>query len=79
MTKRLYSITVKGDKHLWGFNCWLDPQYLDEWLEDGLEITEIHNTIPMWVVEMGMMKPWCFMQDLFNFRFKHLAGYFRRR
>jgi hypothetical protein len=66
VSEKLMSITVKGKNHTWSFDTYADPVYLDEWLDDGLEIYEVSNSIPMWVVEYGLVKPWCFMQDIFN-------------
>ena len=72
MGKRLLSIQVKGQNKTWSFNFYGDPKYLDEWREDGLEIDEVINSIPVWVNEIGLTRPWIFFQDLFNFRFKDL-------
>lgn len=63
------SITVKGSQHKWSFNFYDDPKYLNDWQKDGLEVYIIENTIPMWVVDFGLIKPWVFLQDLFNFKF----------
>ena len=67
--KKLLSVEVKGAEKNWSFDFHGDPKHLEEWREDGLEINEIVNTIPMWVVDMGLMAPWIFFQDLFNFKF----------
>ena len=67
MSKRL-SITVKGKDGTWCFDILADSKYMQEWLDDGLDIVVIENTIPMWVYEMGLTRAWVFMQDLFNFR-----------
>lgn len=32
----------------------------------SLEKERIENTIPAWVVEIGMARLWCFLQDIFN-------------
>ena len=69
MNKKLMSITVKGSQHKWSFNFYDDPKYLNDWQKDGLEVYIIENTIPMWVVDFGLIKPWVFLQDLFNFKF----------
>ncbi len=63
--KKLYSIKVKGREKTWSFLCELDPQYLSEWREDGLEIDEIVNVVPVWVVDWGLTRVWCVFQDLF--------------
>lgn len=69
MTKKLLSVTVRGDNHTWTFNFVGDTRYLDDWRSDGLEIDEIENIIPEWVVYYGLTKVWCKLQDWFNFKF----------
>ena len=67
MSKHL-SMTVKGRNHTWCFDILADEKYMQEWLDDGLDIVIIENTIPMWVNDFGLTHAWVFMQDLFNFR-----------
>jgi hypothetical protein len=68
--KTLLSIEVKGKSGKnYSFNFYGDPKYLDEWREDGLEIDEVINTIPEWIVMLGLTKGWIFFQDIFNFKF----------
>lgn len=67
--KRLMSIEVRGKEHEWSFNFYGNPKHLEGWRNDDLEINEIVNTIPEWVVDYGLMGPWIFFQDLFNFKF----------
>lgn len=68
MTKKLLSISIKGKTKNWSFNFYGDSKYLDEWREDGLEIDEVVNTIPEWIVMLGLTKGWIFFQDIFNFK-----------
>lgn len=35
---------------------------------DGLNIIVPENIIPAWVVDAGLLRPWCFLQDLWNFK-----------
>ena len=67
--KKLYSVKVKGIEKAWLFNFYVDPKYLDDWRKDGLEIDEVLNVIPAWVVDAGIARAWIFFQDLFNFKF----------
>lgn len=69
MTKKLLSLEVRGNEKNWSFSFYGDPKHLDDWREDGLVVNEIVNTIPEWVVDAGLLKPWVFFQDLFNFKF----------
>lgn len=67
MIKRLFALRVKGKSHDYYFQVWLDPQFLDEWREEGIELDEIINTIPGWLPSV-LVKPWVVLQDIFNFR-----------
>ena len=68
LSKKLLGIEVKGKTKTWGFNFYGDPKHLQEWLNDGLDVYEILNIVPEWVVDYGLSKPWIFFQDLFNFK-----------
>lgn len=66
--KRLYIVSIKGKTSNWGFPVELDPNHLAEYRADGLQIEELVNIIPLWVVQIGATKIWCFFQDIFNFQ-----------
>jgi hypothetical protein len=68
MTKKLLSIAVKGKNSVWGFNFYADPKYIELWRDDGLDVVEIENVIPEWVATIGLVRQWCFMQDLFHLK-----------
>jgi hypothetical protein len=70
--KKLYSMEIRGNTKQWSFYFHGDPKYVNEWRDDGLEINEIINVIPEWIVSIGLMRPWVFFQAHFNFRFKDL-------
>lgn len=61
--KKLHSLVVRAG-HEWSFPIWADPKYVQEWQEDGVEIDEIVNIIPDWVVNLGLAKLWCLLQDI---------------
>jgi len=63
------SVEVTGASKTWSFLFYGDPKYLEEWRNDGLEVDEIINTIPEWVMDLGLTRPWIFLQDIFNFKF----------
>lgn len=65
---KVYSISVRGKDKEWSFHFYGDPQHLPEWREDGLEIHEVVNMVPVWVVRLGCVRAWCFFQDIFNFK-----------
>lgn len=68
MAEKLLSITVKGKKHTWAFNFYADPKYIKEWQEDGLDIVQIENIVPNWAAKLDLVKEYCFLQDLWNFK-----------
>jgi hypothetical protein len=64
--KQRYTITVNGAHKRWCFDFEADPQYVEEWRSDGLEIDELGNSIPLWVVRLGLLRPWVAAQDAWN-------------
>jgi hypothetical protein len=66
--KKLYSIQVQGQYHIWHFQVFVNPKYIDEWRADGIEIVEIMNTVPAWVVDLGLTRIWCFLQDCWHLK-----------
>lgn len=68
MAKKTLAINIRGRRKSWSFKFQGDPKYLAEWREDGLEIDEVYNTIPEWAVNAGLLRVWCFVQDVFHFR-----------
>lgn len=68
MAKKLIGLEVRGDTKSWGFHFYGDPKHIPEWRADGLEVSEIENLIPAWVVDLGLARAWCFVQDLWNFK-----------
>lgn len=73
--KKLCSITIKGKTKIWAFNAYLDTKYLEEWREDGIEIDEIENIIPVWIVDIGLTKLWCFIQDIWHGKYLRKLGW----
>jgi len=64
MSKKTYCLNVRGRKKEWCFLVEIDPKYINEWREDGLQIDEVVNTIPQWYVDLGLpVKLWCAVQD----------------
>jgi hypothetical protein len=68
MSKKLHTLVVKGKNHTWAFDVYASPEYVAEWRADGLTVEEISNVVPNWIVEIGLTRVWCFVQDLFHFK-----------
>ena len=64
MAKKILEVQVCGKNCKWGFQFTGDTKYLPEWRADGLEINEIVNIIPEWVVDVGLTRLWCLVQDV---------------
>ena len=58
------SIEVRGKERRWSFVFDGDPRYLEEWRADGLEVSEVMNIIPEWVMDVRLLRPWVFSQDV---------------
>lgn len=64
MSKKLFSIDVRGRHKEWSFLFWGDAKHLDEWRADGLRVNEVINVVPEVVVNLGLARLWCFLQDI---------------
>ncbi len=62
------SVDVRGTQSEWGIPCDLSRDAVDAMRADGLDVKVIENTIPGWIADLGLTRPWCFMQDLWNFK-----------
>ncbi len=62
--KRKFVISVRGRSGAeFGFLFEGDPRNLDDWRSEGFEVYEVENTIPEWVVTLGLERVWCRAQD----------------
>lgn len=61
--KSKFSITVKGKENTYSFNFIADDKYWQEWLDDGLEVNKVVNTISPLVYKLGLTKLVCYLQD----------------
>ena len=62
------TLSVRGKSSEWAVSGEMRQEQIDAMVEDGIEVGIVQNTIPMWVVECGLLRPWCFLQDLWNFK-----------
>lgn len=68
MAKKMMFVTVRGKQREWHIPFRGDTKYLQEWRDDGLEVYVIENSVPAWIVDIGLLHPYLFLQDAFNFR-----------
>ena len=62
MTK--FVTRIRGHDHEW--SATVNEASVADMRADGIEIFEVANIIPTWVDRIGMTKPWCWMQDIFD-------------
>jgi len=60
-----YETEVRGKQHRWGVTVPTKRQ-ADAMRDDGIEVVEVHNSMPVWVVDFGLARIWCFFQDIWN-------------
>lgn len=79
MAQKVMNIRIK-DKygHPWEFNFDGDTKYWDDWKLAGFDVCIVENIIPIWIVDLGLTKVWCFIQDALNFNLK-LSNYFGKK
>jgi len=65
MKKELYALTIEGNNKTWSFHVEGTEEYQRQWRADGLEVDKIMNIIPEWIVDFGLLKPFCWIQNLF--------------
>lgn len=58
-----YSLKLRGKRGTWIFPIVAKPEHVKDWRADGLEVDEVVNTIPDWVVGLGLTRVWVWMQD----------------
>ena len=68
MSDKLMFIEVQGTHKKWCFHFYGDPKHIKVWSDDGLQVNIIENTIPAWVADLGLTRPWCILQDVFNLK-----------
>jgi hypothetical protein len=71
MSKKLYSIDFISpqDGSEYGFHIYLTSEQVK--LIEGAKIKGVYgivNTIPEWIAGLGLVRFWCFFQDIFNFK-----------
>lgn len=66
--KILHVLVTRGRSRTWGAMVYLTKEDADMWRLDGLDVEEVLNTVPVWVVQWGLVRVWCWVQDLLNFK-----------
>ncbi len=66
--KRRTTLTIRGECHEWCVNSDMSQGQIDAMRKDGVEVGIVYHSVPGWIVACGLMRPWCFFEDVFNFR-----------
>lgn len=61
-------VIVRGKSSEWMIDSDLSKQSISDMRDDGLEVILPENSIPAWVVSAGLLVPFCFLQNLWNFK-----------
>lgn len=61
-------LDVRGKAHEWGLTVPMKQAQIDAMREDGIEVGILENVVPFWINECGLTLPWCFFQDIWNFK-----------
>ena len=61
-------LDIRGRRGEWGVTADMPMKQIEAMRADGIEVGILENTIPAWVVACGLTRPWCFVQDVFNFK-----------
>lgn len=61
-------VEVRGRQGEWGIPADLARDAIKDMQDDGVQVIVPENSIPLWVVQAGLVRPWCFLQDLWNFK-----------
>ena len=64
----LASIEVPGKHSMWRVAWQASQEQIDAMREDGIDVGVVENIIPEWVVDLGLLRFWCFWQDVWNFK-----------
>lgn len=59
-----YTVTVRGRSKEWA--CVVSEEQAKAMEEDGFEVVLIENSIPAWVVDLGLAHIWIAAEDLWN-------------
>jgi hypothetical protein len=69
MAKKRYALMVRGMENMWSFDILAEPEHVQDWLNDGLEVYEVVNTSPAWLPGgYRTLAAYHFLQDIFHFQ-----------
>lgn len=64
-----HTVFVRGKEKTWCIETMITPATAQDWRDDGLEVSECLNSIPVWAVNAGIpVRWWFFVQDVIRLR-----------
>jgi hypothetical protein len=66
----LASIEIRGRDKQWAPNFHASKAEIEAMRADGIEVVEIVNTGPAWIADMGLLRVWCSVQNIWNFNWR---------
>ena len=67
-----YAVEIKGRDYVW--HVYVQEAAVEDMRADGIEVMEVYNTIPVWVVDWGLLGVWCAAQDAWNWPSRMIRG-----
>lgn len=64
----LVTLSIKGKDFNWAVTADMPEHQIEAMRSDGVDVGLLQNTAPVWVVDLGLMRPWFFLQDLWNLK-----------
>ncbi len=64
--KKRMAVSGRGKCHEWSFSFDGLPTDLEQWQSDGIDVSIVYNSIPMWIVNCGWTDAYCKIQDFLN-------------
>ncbi len=61
-----YLLNVRGRSAEWAFVVNGDADAAKVWAADGLDVFEVAHSIPAWVADIGLSRPWCAAQSFWR-------------
>ncbi len=62
------ALEIRGKTTEWAITVDLSSEQIDAMRADGIEIGVVVNSVPGWIFDAGLVTPWMFVQDLWNFK-----------
>ena len=62
------ALEIRGREKQWAVTADMSREQIAAMWEDGVDVGIIMNSGPGWVIDLGLWRPWCFLQDLWNLK-----------